>query len=169
MKYETYEGVPQRSPLDVIDVIRPYIENKIVCEIGCKRGDILYGISKYASKCFGYDIEEGYILDANKYEYECPTEIILGDFFEDLNSFREKIDVFYSFSHGSWYVPWFESVHNRFPSSVIITAADPGNKDERGDLLRLNNKYCGEVFEFEYDEPNQRADTFMVHVWSPER
>jgi len=177
MNYKTFDSVPSRSPLKVIEVMIPYIQNKIVCEIGCKQGDILYGISKYAKECIGYEIERDFIENAKTHNYECPTEIILGDFFkgDNLNQLKKSFnpEVFYSFSHGKWYIPWFENVHKHFPSSTIITAADPGNTriqagaDERGWINKLNDKYSGELLEVEYSEKGQRANTFILHIWEP--
>lgn len=49
---------PYRSPLVVIEALRPYIEGKIVCEIGSALGDIALKMKKYAKYVFGIEIDE---------------------------------------------------------------------------------------------------------------
>ena len=54
---DTALKVPCRSPLIIVDAIKPYIENKIVCEIGSACGDIAIRMKKYAKYVFGIEID----------------------------------------------------------------------------------------------------------------
>ena len=56
LNFDTIEQVPCRSPKKVIDVLYPYFKDKVVCELGCRFGDILLGFSYYAKECLGYEI-----------------------------------------------------------------------------------------------------------------
>lgn len=39
--FNAIERYPHRNPLDIVDNITKYIENKVVCDIGCGAGDVL--------------------------------------------------------------------------------------------------------------------------------
>ena len=57
---------PQRSPIEIPELIRPYIEGKIFCEVGCAEGDLLELFAKYAKQAIGIEMREQHFskLDA---------------------------------------------------------------------------------------------------------
>tara|TARA_Y100000593_G_C4280800_1_gene322661 strand:+ start:469 stop:1038 length:570 start_codon:yes stop_codon:yes gene_type:complete len=176
---EMLENVPSRSPRKVLDILYPYFKDKVVCELGCKVGDILLGFSYYAKECLGYDIEPHYIKVAKTRPYKCPSYILhencmTADTLDRMKKYEPEC--FFSYSHGDWYLPWFETIHNNFPNAIIVTSADPRegldgdppNNTERKYLEDLQNRYPGNYVEFEYEEEGQRAKTFLLHIFVPE-
>lgn len=57
---------PCRAPLAIIEAIRPYIEEKVVCEIGSALGDIALEMRKYAKFVFGIEIDKERVEYSNK-------------------------------------------------------------------------------------------------------
>ena len=49
---------PQRSPIEIPELVRPYIEGKSFCEIGCAEGDLLELFAKYTTKAVGIEMRE---------------------------------------------------------------------------------------------------------------
>lgn len=49
------EDFPLRSPLEVAEVLRPYYEGKVICDLGCSKGDLVVAFSKYAKHAMGVD------------------------------------------------------------------------------------------------------------------
>jgi hypothetical protein len=47
--------VPYRSPIETVKYIRPYIENKTVCELGCACGDLTIEMAQYAKHVMGIE------------------------------------------------------------------------------------------------------------------
>lgn len=48
---------PQRSPLIVFEITKEIISEKTLCHLGCKEGDILEGMNKYAKTLSGIEID----------------------------------------------------------------------------------------------------------------
>jgi hypothetical protein len=178
LNFDTIVQVPYRSPKKVIDILYPYFKDKVVCELGCKFGDILLGFSYYAKECLGYDIDSNYVNVAKTRPFKCPSHIFQENCMIDstLEKMKKyKPECFFSFSHDTWYLNWFETIHTKFPNAIIVTSADPREglnntrvfNGERNSLQRLQNRYPGDYIEFEYEEPGQRAKTFLLHVFIP--
>jgi hypothetical protein len=51
---------PQRSPIEIPDLLSEHIKDKVVCEIGCGEGDLLIGFAKHAKKVYGLEIQSSY-------------------------------------------------------------------------------------------------------------
>jgi len=49
---------PYRSPLKVAEVLKDIIKDKVVCDVGCACGDLMFEFSKYAKKVVGVEHEE---------------------------------------------------------------------------------------------------------------
>ena len=49
---------PYRSPIEVPELLKDHIKDKVVCEIGCADGDLLPGFAKYAEKVIGVEFVE---------------------------------------------------------------------------------------------------------------
>lgn len=46
---------PQRSPIEIPELVKEYIRGKIFCEIGCAEGDLLRLFAKYAKEAIGIE------------------------------------------------------------------------------------------------------------------
>jgi hypothetical protein len=69
---------PYRSPIEVPDLLKDHITDKVVCEIGCMEGDLLMGFAKHAKKVYGLE------LNADRY-----------DKLREVESRFDNIEVFY--------------------------------------------------------------------------
>ena len=65
--------------LAIAEDLKKFISNKFVCEIGCDNGDVLYGLSKYAKKAIGIEVNQGPYSEAKQVEYKCDTTIVHAD------------------------------------------------------------------------------------------
>ena len=63
---QTILQVPDRSPLAVVEAIKPYIKNKIVCELGSAAGDISLEMAKYAKHVIGVEIDKEQVKISRK-------------------------------------------------------------------------------------------------------
>ena len=71
---------PQRSPIEIPELIRPYIEGKIFCEVGCAEGDLLELFAKYAKQAIGIEMREQHFSKLDALERKIDNiEIIKSD------------------------------------------------------------------------------------------
>lgn len=150
---DTALKVPCRSPLVVIDAIKPYIKGRTVCEIGSALGDIALGMRKYAKKVIGIEIDE----KRAKYSQKRGLDTRFGDAL-DLLPLKENVDVYYM-----WMEPkptrW---IFDAISDGVVIIAGELGFGAERARYARGSNlkvldeihaEYPGSrMIEVRYDE-----------------
>ena len=48
------------TPPEVIEALKPMIQDKIVCDLGCRNGDLMGMFKQYAKKVSGVEIREDY-------------------------------------------------------------------------------------------------------------
>ena len=46
---------PEREPIEIPELLRPYYEGKMVLHMGCREGDFLLIFAKYAKQVFGHE------------------------------------------------------------------------------------------------------------------
>jgi hypothetical protein len=78
------EGI---TPPEIADLIRPYIEGKVVCDVGCGEGTFMDSLAKYASKVIGVEEEDEWAYRA-AYRHEVYP---VGSYHQPL----PKADVYY--------------------------------------------------------------------------
>lgn len=52
---ETILNYPYRSPLKVAEVLKDIIKDKVVCDVGCACGDLMFEFSKYCKSVLGVE------------------------------------------------------------------------------------------------------------------
>jgi predicted TPR repeat methyltransferase len=57
---------PLRSPLKVAETIKDIIRDKIVCDVGCACGDLMFEFSKYCKKVIGIEYDKERVEIARK-------------------------------------------------------------------------------------------------------
>lgn len=60
-KKDTVLDCPYRSPMKIVEVIYPYVKDKVFCELGCACGDILLAVSSSARRVIGIENHPPYI------------------------------------------------------------------------------------------------------------
>jgi len=61
---------PLRSPLKVAETIKDIIRDKIVCDVGCACGDLMFEFSKYCKKVIGIEYDNNRAEIARKRGFE---------------------------------------------------------------------------------------------------
>lgn len=150
---DTALKVPCRSPLVVLDAIKPYILGKTVCEVGSALGDIALRMRKYAKKVIGIEKDE----QRAEYSKKRGLNTIAGDAL-DLLPLQDKVDVYYM-----WMEPkptrWiFDTIGN----GIVIMAGELGYEAEkaryaRGSEVKILDEIHaenpgGQMIEIKYDE-----------------
>ena len=68
---------PQRSPLIVPEITKDIISEKTLCHLGCKEGDIMEGMKKYAKSLSGIEINSHCVARATAKG----LDVKVGDYF----------------------------------------------------------------------------------------
>lgn len=118
---------PCRSPLVVIEVLRPYIEGKVVCEIGSALGDIALKMKKYAKYVFGIEIDE----ERAQYSKKRGLDTRKGDAL-DILPLPDKVDVYYMWMGPKSSRRIFDAIRN----SVVIMAGELGYEAQKSGYAR---------------------------------
>ncbi len=149
---QTVLKVPCRSPLTVVEKIKPYIENKVVCELGSAVGDIALEMAKYARRVIGIEINEERVAISRKRGIEtiCADASRLPSL-----HLPEKADVYYM-----WMNPKpTRRIFDAIKSGVVIMAGglDYWEEDGRGAEVKVLDEIHAEnpgsqMMEFEYNE-----------------
>jgi hypothetical protein len=182
------EKYPKISPSSVFEFLKNIAHNKIFCEIGCSSGDLLSYVSENAKEVLGFEANKHFAKEAQRREYKCKSHIFNkvvrfrgDDIWDDIktpykaefgNDEQKKKwgitfepDIFYYWRGGvNWNTGMFESLHTRFPNSTVIVAADPGCEHQEHTILKLQEKYGGEIIKLPNDEEIKRRDHFYLYV-----
>lgn len=144
---------PCRSPLVVIEALRPYIERKVVCEIGSALGDISLKMKKYAKYVFGIEIDE----ERAQYSKKRGLDTRGGNAL-DMLPLLDKVDVYYMWMGPKSTRRIFDAIGN----GVVIMAGELGYEAEktgyaRGEEVQILDEIHAEnpgskMIEFKYDE-----------------
>ena len=144
---------PCRSPLVVIEALRPYIEGKVVCEIGSALGDIVLKMKKYAKYVLGIEIDE----ERAEYSKKRGLDTRYGNAL-DLLPLPDKVDVYYMWMDPKPTRRIFDAIEN----GIIIMAGELEYGAEQDGYARgievkvLDEIHAGnpgsQMFEIKYDE-----------------
>mgnify|MGYP001492305688 CR=1 FL=1 len=129
---------PNRSPLAIVEALKPYIEGKVVCDVGCREGDMLVLFSKYAREVIGIEIN----VEQVEICHSKGLNVICGDMYKEI----PKADVYYVWISKNINLSVLGTIRN----STVILGGDP-SAGETYDV-------CGEkltVYYYEGDEPRQ--------------
>lgn len=133
---------PYRSPAALVESVKDIIQDKIVCDLGCGEGDILFLMKPYAKKVLGIDVKSPHSSRG--------IDIIVGDYRDGLIPYAEV------------YYFWPDDPVKDIP--IMVDKLKSLNYDKklliggRKDAVHL--KYCLETFgghvrEFFFKEPNR--------------
>ncbi len=154
-RYLSIFDSPYRSPFAVIDIIKDVIKDKVVCDLGCRSGDLMVEMEKYAKEVKGIEINGLDISQANKRG----LNIIRGDVTIDP---IPEADVYYLWIQESL----VESILKRIKKGIVILGADPAiAEDLEIDKLELK----GEWREVEYNEGDGERQSGIFKVFITER
>lgn len=59
IKRSTKEKFRVRSPLDLVDVLKFIVKDRVFCDLGCGAGDLVKAISPYCKRAFGVELNDG--------------------------------------------------------------------------------------------------------------
>ncbi len=151
----------------VIEVLRPYIEGKVVCEIGSALGDIALKMKKYAKYVFGIEIDEERV----EYSKSRGLDTRKGNAL-DVLPLPDKVDVYYMWMNPEPTRRIFDAIGN----GVVIMAGELkyGAKQvgyARGSEVKVLDEIHAEnpgsrMIEFKYDEGdgNRQSGVWVLLV-----
>ena len=135
---------PWRSPLQIIDAIKPYIEGKVVCDLGCACGDILYAMKDVTKEIVGVEFDIRFKEQINSIGADRDF-ILWGDLFK---MGVPKADVYFL-----WISP--DVQYNKRIIDMIQTNKLIIDVTSRLELFKdFKNLTLMDVIEYEYDETN---------------
>lgn len=118
---------PCRSPLVIIEALRPYIQGQIVCEIGSALGDIALKMKIYAKYVIGIEIDK----ERAEYSRKRGLDTRNGDAL-DLLPLEDKVDVYYMWMDPKPTRRIFDAIGN----GIVIMAGELGYEAERAGYAR---------------------------------
>lgn len=139
---------PWRSSLDIVEHLKPFIENKVVCDIGCACGDLLYELKNFCEDVIGVENNEYYL--ENLKNFNINRDFIVWD--NIFNIEIPKAEVYFLWLNGNLKIN--ERVISKIPSdSIIIDSTSKINmfKDYKNlELLGVYNYELDETKYFDY-------------------
>lgn len=149
---QTLLKVPCRSPLTVVEAIKPYIAGKIVCELGSAVGDISLEMAKYSKMVIGLELDHERTIISQK---RGVNTVRANAFTLPLS---ERVEVYYMWMQSIYTKQVFEAIKN----GVVIMAGELGHGAEqvgydRGKEVKVLDEIHAEnpgsqMFELEYYE-----------------
>ena len=73
---------PDRSPIEIPEILKNYVKDKVFCEIGCGEGDLLRIFAKYAKKAYGIERTPEYFPALDKLDDEMDNVEIIKKYVE---------------------------------------------------------------------------------------
>jgi len=151
-KYQTILKTPYRSPLVVVDAIKDIIKDKVVCELGCAKGDLFPIFSKYAKEVKGLEYKPKYVDFCREQGYN----VIQGDW--DIDELPEA-DVYYFWCYNySQNEPLIERILDKKGfKGKIIAASDATFKEhpEVQTIKECNDRWGGELVIVPFNEGSE--------------
>ncbi|HIB78082.1 MAG TPA: hypothetical protein EYO58_10835 [Flavobacteriales bacterium] len=140
---------PHRSALQLTNAIKPYIEGKVICDLGCACGDLLYSMKGTAKDIVGVERNLEHKKQINFVGADRDF-IIWGDLFE---IGVPPADIYFLWISSD--IEYNKRVIDMLDSNkLIIDAAS------RLDLFKdFKNINLVDIIEYEYDETNCYDDT----------
>lgn len=149
MDEKPFQAVPTRSPLAIIEAIRPYITGKVFCDLDAGEGDILIAAKKYAKEVIG--------LEGGKRPIVAEIARDRGLNVEHTRFFTlwefPPADVYYVWTYSS-YMPHALSIIKK---GILIMGADPqaGGEVEALEALNTGGKWI--------DVPYNEGEGYREH------
>jgi hypothetical protein len=85
------QNYPYRQPMDIVKPMIPYVTDKVVCDIGCGCGDVLFDIGNYAKSIHGIELSLKFKSELNRLNVD--RKFIRWD--DIFNNGLPKSDVYY--------------------------------------------------------------------------
>jgi len=136
--FQPREQYPKRGPLSIAEALRPFVKDKVFCDLGCGAGDILELLVPYAEKVIG--LERSGLR--NELARGRSFELRTGNFFVEI----PDADVYYNWSIRSHAVHLTEKLYGK--KTLFI-----GGRRSAEHFSVLNEMVEDmKVFEFDYQE-----------------
>eukprot|EP01062_Namystynia_karyoxenos_P022209 TRINITY_DN18492_c0_g1_i2.p1 TRINITY_DN18492_c0_g1~~TRINITY_DN18492_c0_g1_i2.p1 ORF type:complete len:371 (+),score=66.27 TRINITY_DN18492_c0_g1_i2:103-1215(+) len=149
-------ATPIRSPLAVVDVLRPHVAGKRVCEVGTRKGDILWCLARAgATSAHGYEMEAGYCMELERRG----LGVTCGNFLQRTTAeLAAKCDFYYCFPEDPQVATCFLSLIRRavweakMPAVTVVIAYDTRGTSAAIFLERDMKRYAGYRTEVTFNE-----------------
>jgi len=133
------EIYPRRGPLALAEALRPFVKDKVFCDLGCGAGDIAELLVPYAKKVIGFEKSGGRNNEARGRSFE----LVTGNLLESI----PDADVYYNWSTGGHAFHLAKKLYGK--KSLFI-----GGRKGASHFTVLDEMAKGnlEIFEFDYPE-----------------
>ena len=155
----------------LVEEIRDLIDGKLVFEIGCSEGHLLYEFSKYANKVVSVETNEQTVDIAKQKQYECDAIVEHGEAFQYLAENQDLIpDVFYyrtNFDVMEQFLQKILELRGKTKPTIVFgasTNALDGNPQQLIEAKKIQEKYGGRLIHIDY-----HSVTDIVIGKAPER
>ena len=166
---ETY---PQRGPAVVAQAMRPFVEDRVVCDLGCGGGDLLWLMSRYADRAIGIEVDHRrgqhaqaraactdsmQFLSMDYFQKPLPRADVYYAWPNDPDTFAaiaERLKATRSpclFAAGA-HIDFFESERN----PAVVSVENRLGRGRQCHVLGLVEKYGGKVLTFPFREETAR-------------
>ena len=160
--YAPSRETPYRSPKAAIDSTSEFIQDKVVCDLGCAEGDTMVFMSKYAKEVIGFEFDKtrGSVAE------EKGLNVIYGDYFKDD---LPEAEVYYFWPDEGAIANDFliNKIHSTEGwSGTIIVGGDSNFHPEPAILDECVRKWKGDLKKIEWREGDgyRQGGTFLLCV-----
>ena len=176
------ERFPYRAPAVVAQALRPFAEDRIVCDLGCGGGDLIWLISRYAKQGIGIEIDQTRArLAARRAESSDCLQFLQIDYWAES---IPRADVYYAWPNDpDTFRAIAERLHAHCSPCLLAAGAaqsffeserDPAVEStenrladgRRSHVLSLVDQYGGEVNTFPYEEDSARPEWSGTGTWA---
>lgn len=175
------ERYPYRAPAVLAQAIRPFAENRVVCDLGCGGGDLIWLMSRYAKQAIGIENDqtrarlaasraESSSLQFLQIDYQVepvPQADVYYAWPNDPDTFAAIAERLHALCTPCLLAAgaaesFFESERNPSVASTENRLAD----GRRCHVLSLLERYGGEVITFPFQEESARPEWSGTGTWA---
>ena len=155
-RYCRYSGCSRDigTPNSVLPVLLPYVKDRVFCDIGCRRGEVLAKFKPYASAIYGMEKDEFWVKEGEKNN----LRIVLTDFFTEKPNFECQTFYWWTYSHLNLrFIERAKALYaeHMYPDPVyVILGVDSTSDLELEHMVTLQQQHGGMLVKVPYDVGN---------------
>ena len=145
------EAYPKRGPIALAEALRPFVKDKVYCDLGCGAGDVAELLVPYAKKVYGVEIVNRRALARKTRNFE----LLQGDLWE----LMPEADVYYNWVSVEMIKKLAEFFQER-PETLII-----GGQKDAEHVHHVVENHNAEIYEFAHNERAKKDTEKWNRPW----